>query len=96
MSTLYGAGEMKYIVTRDEDGREDIFVFPMRVHHDAMMESLRGIKNQTHGNWHRVFREPVSAGFVTGSICHGNSETLNLSSRPEDTQLLKASLVGAK
>lgn len=81
---------MKYIVTRDESGREEAFVFPRTIDHDAMAEVLGRIKNQTHGNWRRVFREPVSAGFMDqDGICYGKSETLGLSARPEDTELLK-------
>ena len=40
---------MKYIVTKSEEGVEEIFVFPSKVHHYAMMQSLVGIKNQTYG-----------------------------------------------
>lgn len=80
---------MKYICTTSEDG-EEIFTFPRTVNHDAMAEVLCMIKNHTHGNWKRVFREPISAGFVdTNGNCFGNSETLGLESRKiEDTTLL--------
>ena len=80
---------MKYIVMQDEEGAEDIFIFPRRIHHDAMAEALSRIKNQTHGNWERVVREPVSAGFVSGKRCHGESESLRLKSRPQDAALLE-------
>jgi hypothetical protein len=80
---------MKFITTRDEAGVEEVFVFPERIHHDAMAEMLGRIKNQTHGDWHRVMRKPVAAGFVNDSFeCHGMSETLKLSARAEDTLLL--------
>lgn len=80
---------MKYIVTKSEEGVEEIFVFPSKVHHDAMMQSLVGIKNQTYGQWQRVFREPVSAGFIgSNGQCYGSSETLGLSSRPEEDTAL--------
>ncbi len=80
---------MKYIVTKDEEGREEIFTFPDSVHHDAMAEILNRIKNQTHGNWKRVRRRPISAGFVrSDGTCFGSSETLRLESRPADTALL--------
>ena len=55
-----------------------------------MEEVLERIKNQTHGQWEREFRVPVSAGFVspTGN-CYGESISLDLVSRPdEDTKLL--------
>lgn len=80
---------MKFITTRDEDGTEEVFVFPRRVHHDAMAEVLEGIKNQTHGSWERIYRQPIAAGFVsTSGTCYGSSETLGLDARTEDTALL--------
>lgn len=86
---------MKFITTADDDGVEQVFVFPRAIHHDTMAEVLGHIKNQTHGNWHRVFRYPVAAGFVDAhGQCHGKSETLNLSARPQDTALLKAQMQG--
>ncbi len=81
---------MKYIVTKCEEGVEEIFVFPSKVHHDAMMEMLEGIKNHTHRPWNRIYRAPVSAGFISSEgKCYGESETLGLKSRPEDTTLFK-------
>lgn len=72
---------MKYIVTKDEDGKEEIFIFPKSVNHDCMMEVLQRIRDQSYGRWNRVYREPVSAGFVSGGVCSGHSETLKLQSR---------------
>lgn len=82
---------MKYICTADISGYEQVFVFPQEIDHDAMAEVLSRIKNQTHGNWERVFREPVSAGFVTEDMnCIGESLTLGLSARKEeDTKILR-------
>lgn len=80
--------EMKYIVTRNEEGKEEIFVFPKSVNHDCMAEVLGFIKNQTYGNWERVFRKPVSAGFTDGKTCYGESFSLGIESRPQDTELL--------
>ena len=80
---------MKYITTVDEDGKEELFSFPRSINHDAMAEVLNYIKNQNGGDWKRVRRKPVAAGFVDASgKCHGKSETLGLKSRPEDTKLL--------
>jgi len=74
-----------------DGNNEEIFTFPDTVNHDCMAEVLGRIKNQTHGNWQRVFREPVSAGLVDeNGICYGESETLGLSSREEDTAILRA------
>lgn len=84
---------MKYIVTQRDDGTEEIFVFPNSVNHDCLAEVLPHIKDQSHDNWCRVYRKPISAGFIYPSgECHGRSETLNLSSRGDvDTALLKES-----
>lgn len=80
--------EMKYIVTKTEDDKEEIFIFPKSVNHDCMMEVLSRIKNQTGGNWERVRRKAVSAGFTAGVKCYGCSETLGLKSRQEDSELI--------
>lgn len=80
---------MKYICTTSKHG-EEIFTFPHTINHDAMAEALEGIKNQTHGNWDLIYREPISAGFVDfKNNCFGESETLGIKSRgAEDTLLL--------
>ena len=59
-----------------------------------MAESFEGIKNKTHGNWKRIYRVPVSAGFVDNDgNCFGKSESLSLESRKkEDTLLLHSQL----
>ena len=80
--------EFKYIVMRDENDKKEIFIFPKTVNHDCMAQQLCNIKNQTWGNWERVHRIPVSAGFTDGKTCYGESETLRLKSSPEDNQLL--------
>lgn len=85
---------MKYIRTETEDFKSEIFTFPESVNHDAMMEMLRGIKDQTQSPWKRVRRVPVSAGFIDrNGRCYGESFTLNLSSiEDEDTELYQAQL----
>ncbi len=80
---------MKYIVTRLKNGVEEIFLFPRAVNHDCMAELLGHIRNRTHGNWERVRRDVVSAGFVEGGVCTGRSESLGIGSRPQDSDLLK-------
>ena len=82
---------MKYIVTESAEGKKEIFIFSRRINHDCMAEVIAGIRNQSFGNWERVRRKPVSAGFVEGGECKGKSESLNLfSNRVEDTALLKS------
>ncbi len=80
--------EMKYVVVKSEEQGEQLFVFPTNVNHDTFAEILSYIKFGDGYNWERIYREPISAGFTDGSKCYGSSETLNLSSRPADTQLL--------
>lgn len=81
---------MKYIVVENlETNEEEIFLFPDSVHHDCMAEVLRCIRNQSFGNWERVDRHPVSAGFVEHGQCVGESISLNLRSRQQDTAILR-------
>jgi hypothetical protein len=81
---------MKYIVTKQKDGAEEIFVFPKAVHHKDMAEAVGYLKDRSDNgrDWRRLERKPIAAGFVKGGKCVGNSESLMLSSRPEDTALL--------
>lgn len=72
---------MKYIVT-NYDGTESIHLFPSLHRHDEMAKNLLG--------------KPISAGAVlainngSGFIlkCFGESTTLGIKSREEDTTLL--------
>lgn len=81
---------MKYIVTKQENGTEEIFIFPKSVHHKDMAEAVGFLKDRSGAgsSWKRLIREPISAGFVEGGKCLGNSESLMLASRTEDTALL--------
>jgi len=88
---------MKFITTRNpKTGKLELFTFPESVDHDCMAEILNRIKNYTTGDWIRVNREPISAGFVSANmVCYGHSHTLDLSARDiEDTELLKYQLGG--
>ena len=79
---------MKYIVTTTEAGEEEIFIFPRAVYHNIMAEAVCHLKDRNHGNWKRVQRTPVAAGFVDNGVCNGRSESLGLRSRPIDSALL--------
>lgn len=80
---------MKYIVTKREDtGKEEIFLFCTSINHDCMAEAISEIRSSTKGNWKKVRREPISAGFVKNNICYGESISLGLKSRREDNDLL--------
>jgi hypothetical protein len=87
---------MKYICTKDENDKLEIFTFPRSIDHDAMAEALEGFRNKTYGNWERIYRKPISAGFVdVNGNCYDRSESLGLDSRKkEDTLLLKNQLNG--
>lgn len=81
---------MKYIVTKQKDtGIEEIFLFNDSINHDAFVESIVGIRSQTTGNWERIYRLPIAAGFFDGLKCFGRSETLDLDSRKKkDLELI--------
>lgn len=81
---------MKYIVTRQADGKERIFVFERDINHDFMLEGIQAVKRGSHHDWTRSWdAEAVSAGFIDNGKCHGESETLRLMSRgAQDTALL--------
>ena len=90
---------MKYVCFKNQNGEEEIMMFPRHIHHDCFAEIQGHIKNQSHGQWHRVSRNPVSAGFVaftnSGANCFGESITLGLKSRKQDTEILMQQLTGA-
>ncbi|WP_274644243.1 hypothetical protein [Pseudomonas serbica] len=82
---------MKYVVTQDEDGKEEIFIFPKRYHHDDFADTINGLKTFKNGNpddWERQYKTPIAAGFTDGKHCSGRSETLNLDSRGRLDELL--------
>lgn len=85
--------KMKYVCTKDENGKEEIFIFPKNINHDEFAEVLSHIRTETPIScgmgWTRLYREPISAGFVSRTNkCFGRSETLDLDSRPIDTEIL--------
>ena len=83
--------EMKYVVTKTQNGPEQIFIFEKGIDHDRFYEVLSYIKEGDR-DWKREFRKLISAGFTDGKICWGRSESLNKDSRPkEDTILLQTS-----
>jgi hypothetical protein len=82
---------MKYIVTKNELGEEEIFIFPSRYHHSDMAETvcnLKSFKNHNPRDWERHFKTPVAAGFTNGKVCSGYSETLGLKSRGRIDEML--------
>lgn len=82
---------MKYIVTRDENGNEEIFTFSESINHDVFAAAVSRLKNQNHEPWRRIDREVVAAGFTNGyNCCDGYSYSLDIGSRGlEDVLLFK-------
>ncbi len=80
----------KYIVMiNNQSCEEEIFTFPITIDHDAMFEAIYRVKNNMSGMWSRNWRIPVSAGFINSvGECHGESITMNLTSRGEEDTLL--------
>ncbi len=82
---------MKYVVTKDEYGKQELFMFPKHINHDEFADVLSHIKtfaNNDHRNWNRQRREPIAAGFTDGKNCTGRSESLNLDSRGRLDEML--------
>lgn len=76
----------KYIVTENEDGIEEIFIFPKAIDHDAFYENALLIDNSLYPD---QFRFVTGAGFIDihsdGSYrLYGRSETLNKDSCDND------------
>jgi hypothetical protein len=86
---------MKYVVTKDENDKEDIFIFPKRFNHDDFAEAIDRVKVRNLDNprdWQRGRLAPIAAGFTDGKTCAGRSETLDLDSRGRlDEMLIGAS-----
>jgi hypothetical protein len=82
---------MKYIVTKDEEGKVEFFMFPKSINHNDFADAVQRIKTYVNGNhrdWIRLQRTPISAGFTDGKSCTGRSETLNLDSRGRLDEML--------
>lgn len=82
---------LKYIIVRNRDsGKEEVFLFPKSVNHDVFAKSVGRLKNQAQGQWRRITRDIVAAGFVSPSFkCYGGSDTLHMVSREQDTKILR-------
>lgn len=67
--------EMKYIVTEDEDGKEEFFMFPKSVDHDCFAEVAGRIKNKSWviGSVYTAFQYQVALQMVRsamGAVSH--------------------------
>ena len=81
---------MKYVCFKDGEGREFIVTFPEQFVHLDVSNSIVRMRKDFERSMARYDLHPVSAGFVTrDGSCHGKSESLRLSSRPEDTAILR-------
>ena len=70
----------KYIVFKHELAGETMVIFPEHIKHKRMVQGICDCRNH-----------PVSAGFIElrdgEIICNGESISLEIKSRPEDTDL---------
>ena len=68
-------------------GREQVVAFPFEIQHSAMLDKIR----RQHGDVN-----PISAGFFLGNIetlwAGGESLSLEINSRPQDAELIRAFL----
>ena len=69
-------------------GREQVIAFPVEIQHAAMLIKIQ----RQHGNV-----MPISAGIFLGDIdtlwAGGESSTLELQSRPQDVEIIRAFLI---
>ena len=69
-------------------GREQVIAFPFEIQHSAMLNKIQ----RQHGNV-----QPISAGLFLGDIQNlwvgGESSTLELQSRPQDVEIIRAFLI---
>lgn len=76
--------QTKYIVVENDFVKSpSIIIFPSNISHKNMSDALKRIR----------FNKVISAGFIDDFMqCFGESQTLNLKSRKEDTVLLRTML----
>lgn len=67
--------EMKYVVTKTQDGPEQIFIFEKSIDHHRFYEVLSYIKEGHVRDWNREFRKLISAGFTDGKIILGEDDS---------------------
>jgi len=87
---------MKYVCMTSAEYGEEIFTFPIKVPHDVFAEALTDVRSQSFGNWERIHRRPVSAGFISrNETCVGYSSSLRLDSRGDkDTEIYREQMNG--
>lgn len=72
--------KMKFVTFLDYHG-EQIIVFPDHIQH---LQFAKAVNNASYSDM-----RPIAGGFVVNGECVGESVSLGMSSRPEDTELLK-------
>lgn len=81
---------LKFISTKLDGEKDQIFIFAHSVDHDTMYEIITDFEEGANGE-DTGFRARLGAGFTDLKTCWGESITLRLPCRdPEDTQLLKS------
>ena len=78
--------DIKYVVFK-KIRREFIVTFPSDLTHIELANSITKMSKYT---------EPISGGFIENGKCFGESISLDLKSRPEDTLLLNQMMYNEK
>lgn len=84
---------MKYIILQVED-KTYPFTFSKELNHSDFCDIVKRIKmypNGGHTHWEKKLARAdcVGAGFISkDGTCSGRSESLNIESRPEDTDIV--------
>ena len=84
-----------FVRTRNKERTDGIHlpvIFPEHIMHSDMGDAMRGygITSGMTDNYYHQRVEPVSAGFIdlNSMTCFGGSESLELKSRPQDSQII--------
>ena len=84
-----------FVRTRNKERTDGVHlpvIFPTHIMHSDMGDAMRGygMHNGYQDNHYHQRVEPISAGFINLQTltCFGESESLELKSRPEDSQII--------
>lgn len=84
-----------FVRTRTKERDDGVYlpvIFPTHIMHSDMSDEMRGygISNGFRENRYHQRIDPISAGFINlrTLLCFGESESLELKSRPEDSTII--------
>lgn len=76
---------MKYVILKDENGLEYPVIFPEKLVHKHIGESIQRLMRRSYG----TRTEIVAAGFCRlKATCYGDSESLKVKGRGEDAMTI--------